>query len=86
MNNEKSTLSTGKYTIELTNGPSVVYKIDELGNKQWVCSASDPALAMDIVEGLVLVEHKRFYYPESQPQITPTKSPKIKPPFLKRVE
>jgi len=78
---ENSTLSTGKYTIELTGGASVVYAFDTEGNKTWVCSASDPMVAMNIIEGLIMVEHKRFYYPDSKPQInvgTP------KPPFLNK--
>jgi hypothetical protein len=77
----KSTLSTGKYTIELSNGPSAVYKIDNEGNKIWVCSASDPQVAMDLIEGLILVEHKRFYYPDSTPSIGMSGTT---PPFLKK--
>ncbi len=67
---EKSTLSTGKYTIEFSNGPSAIYKFDDDGNKIWVASAGDPQLAMEIIEGLILVEHKRFYHPESAPTVT----------------
>ncbi len=67
---EKSTLSTGKYTIEFSNGPSVIYKFDDKGNKIWIASAGDPQLAMEIIEGLILVEHKRFYRPEATPTVT----------------
>jgi hypothetical protein len=67
---EKATLSTGQYFIELSNGPSQVYKKETLGPKVWVCSAADPQTAMTIIEGLILVEQKRFYYPESKPSIT----------------
>jgi len=80
---EKTTLSTGKYTIELSNGPSIIYKIDEEGGKQWLCSTTDPETAMSIVEGLVLVEHKRFYHPEATPEIKPSTGTFV-PPFLKR--
>ena len=69
---EKSTLSTGKYTIEFDNGPSVIYKLDDHGNKVWIASAGDPQLAMQIIEGLILVEHKRFYRPEAGPTVTVT--------------
>lgn len=82
---EKRTLSTGKYTIEFDDGPSVIYKFDENENKIWVASASDPDTAMRIIEGLILVEHKRFYHPETEPIIsTEKKSPQ--PPFLKKGE
>jgi hypothetical protein len=85
MNNqpEKTTLSTGKYTIELSNGPSIVYKIDELGTKEWLCSTTDPDTAMSIVEGLILVEHKRFYHPEAKPEIKSSTGAPV-PPFLRR--
>lgn len=87
MNSDKpasSTLSTGKYTIELARGSSVVYKFDDGGNKIWVCSAPDPQIAMEIIEGLILVEHKRFYYPDSAPKIGSAETTKITPPFLKK--
>lgn len=64
------TLSTGNYVVETSDGPSPIYKIDKQGNKIWVASASDPQVAMEIIEGLILVEYKRFYYPESTPSIT----------------
>ncbi len=66
----KSTLTTGKYTIEFEDGPSHIYKFDENQNKIWVASASDPDIAMKIIEGLILAEHKRFYHPEATPNIT----------------
>lgn len=81
---EPTTLSTGKYTIELTNGPSNVFVFDEEGNKQWVCSTTDPERAMSIVEGLVLVEMKRFYYPESAPTVNADQEDKPVPPFLRK--
>ncbi len=67
---EKTTLTTGKYTIEFSDGPSHIYKFDKTQNKIWVASASDPDTAMQIIEGLILVEHKRFYHPEATPNIT----------------
>jgi hypothetical protein len=80
---EKSTLSVGNYSIELSDGPSHVYLIDAEGNRQWVCATTDPERAMAIVEGLVLVEMKRFYHPESTPTITPNTKESPVPPFLK---
>jgi hypothetical protein len=80
---EKSTLSTGKYTIEFGGGPSVIYKFDEDNNKIWLASVSDPETAMQIIEGLILVEHKRFYHPEATPTIN-VKDGNPAPPFLKR--
>lgn len=79
-----TTLSTGQYTIEVGNGPSHIFRFDEESNKHWVCSTTDPNQAMQIVEGLVLVEMKRFYYPESNPVINPEEKDKPVPPFLKR--
>lgn len=68
---EGQTLRTGNYTIEVSNGPSVVSKIEpESGHKDWVCTCPDIDSAMIVVEGLILVENKRFYYPESTPTIT----------------
>jgi len=67
---EKSTLSTGNYTIEFSDGPSNVYMFDANKKKIWIASAADPDMAMQIIEGLILVEHKRFYCPEATPAIT----------------
>lgn len=66
---KKSTLSTGKYTIELSDGPSRIYKFDDKEGKIWIASVMDPTIAMEIIEGLILVEQKRFYYPDSKPNI-----------------
>jgi len=82
---EKSTLATGNYTIEVSDGPSMIYKFDKEGNKIWIASASDPDIAMTIIEGLILVEYKRFYYPDSNPTVNMESSP-ASPPFIKRDE
>lgn len=84
---ENSTLQFGQYTIELTNGPSLVYRIDQEGAKQWIASCPDPEVAMEVVEGMVLVESKRFYYPESVPTVNFENAQKEEipvPNFLKR--
>lgn len=82
MNNEPTTLQTGKYNIELTDGATNIFTEREDGTKEWVASAIDPNLAMQIVEGLILVEHKRFYHPESTPKISSTNDKPV-PPFLR---
>jgi len=84
MLNDKPTLSTGKYHIEQTSGAAAIYATDDQGNQQWIASTTDPMKAMEIVEGLVLVEMKRFYYPESTPQVNAAEPDKPVPPFLKR--
>lgn len=86
MSNEKTTLSTGKYSIEQSSGVATIYAEDTGGNKQWVASTTDPMKAMEIVEGLVLVEMKRFYYPESVPDIKTNDASKPVPPFLKKTK
>jgi len=81
--NDKHTLSTSRYTVEFSDGPSNVYAFGLDGKKNWVCSAASPTIAMEIVEGLVLVEHKRFYYPQNQPEVKVAIGKPL-PPFLKK--
>ena len=86
MTEETKTLRTGNYVIELSDGPSLVYKIEpNSGHKDWVCTCPDPESAMIVVEGLILVENKRFYYPKSSPtmQFEEAKT-KTSPNFLDR--
>jgi hypothetical protein len=67
---ETSSVRTGNYVVEFSDGPSVVYKLEpESGHKDWVCTCPDPDSAMIVVEGLILVENKRFYYPDSGPTV-----------------
>ena len=83
---EKSSLTTGKYNIEFSNSGTAIYSFDDLGEKTWVATTSDPDQAMLIVEGLILVEHKRFYHPDTQPTITKENESVVntpRPPFLK---
>lgn len=85
--NSTDTLRTGNYTVEVSNGPSVVYKIEpHSGSRAWVCTCPDPDSAMLVVEGLILVENKRFYYPESKPTLSfeETKDETEVPSFLQR--
>jgi hypothetical protein len=84
---EKKTLRTGNYTIELSDGPAVVHKLHPgTGHKDWVCTCPDIDSAMIVVEGLILVENKRFYYPESTPtmKFDEAKGDSADPSFLKR--
>jgi len=84
MSNDSPTLSTGKYCIKQTSGAAAIYAQDENGQEHWVASTTDPMKAMEIVEGLVLVEMKRFYHPESAPRINAAAPDKPVPPFLQR--
>lgn len=83
MNNEKTTLQTGKYTIEQIDTGFAIFSTNLAGAREWVATTSDPAQAMTIVEGLVLVEQKRFYYPETTP-VFQSADEKPLPPFLKK--
>lgn len=82
MSEDKPTLSVGNYTIEMAPGGFGIFAADELGDKQWIATAPDPEVAMKIVEGLILVEIKRFYHPESAP-VLKGKEGKPLPPFLR---
>ena len=80
----RSTLTTANYHIEFDKDGTYIYTLDEKGdNKQWLASTTDPETATRIVEGLVLVEHKRFYHPETEPVFT-SGDGKPLPPFLKK--
>lgn len=81
--NNTSTLQTGKYTIEFSSSGTAIFTIDDFGDKKWLATTTDPDTAMVIVEGLILVEHKRFYHPEANPVLR-DKENKPLPPFLIR--
>jgi len=66
-----ATFKTGKYTVKLSSGAAQLYRTDEEGAESWIGSAADLELATTIIEGLILVETKRFYYPESTPSFKP---------------
>ncbi len=65
-NTDSPSLSVGNYTIEMSSGGFSIFSLSE-GRKEWLATAADPEIAMTIVEGLVLVETKRFHYPDSTP-------------------
>ena len=82
-NEETAQLTTGNYTIKQEKGAAVIYTTDEGGEMRWLASTTDPNKAMEIVEGLILVEHKRFYKPEATPTFVSGNDRPI-PPFLKK--
>lgn len=83
MSNEKSTLSVGNFSIEPSPGGFGIFAAGELGDKEWIATAPDPELAMKIVEGLILVDMKRFYHPDSIPVLKGVDAKPL-PPFLKK--
>ncbi len=67
---EVSTLKTGKYSIEFSAGGTMIYAVGEGDEKEWIATVADPDTATQVVEGLILVEQKRFYHPDSAPVFT----------------
>jgi len=79
----EGTLQQGNYTVDIESGGCVVSKI-EGDQKIFLCGGiGDPELAMTIVEGLVLVEAKKFYHPEAARTVTMADKETV-PHFLKR--
>lgn len=83
MTKENPTLTVGKYSIEMKDGFFGIFADSEFDNKEWIATAPDPELAMKIVEGLIMVEMKRFYHPEATPVIAGAQGKPL-PPFLKK--
>jgi hypothetical protein len=78
------TLTHGKYTIDIRSDGCVVSMFDEADQKIFLCGQiGDPEIAMNIVEGLILVEAKRFYAPEAGPNVTMADGETV-PHFLKK--
>ncbi len=78
-------LTTDNYSIDLSGGGAQIFAVDSSGAKEWVATAGDPQLAMEIVEGLLLVRAKRFYHPESSPVFeTKVAEKPDTPPFLRK--
>jgi len=79
----ESTLTHGNYTIDIDRGGCTVYVLQE-DQKIFICGGiADPELAMTIVEGLILVEAKKFYHPEAERAVTMTDGETV-PHFLKK--
>ncbi len=83
MSNENPTLKVDNYSIEQTAGGFGIFKVSKADAKEWLATASDPEVAMTIVEGLILVEMKRFYHPDSKPTFKSTAGETL-PPFLRK--
>lgn len=81
----EATLKTGKYTVKIGGSAAQIFSVDEAGVEHWLASAKDLELATAIVEGLILVETKRFYHPDSVPKFS-AEVPKTTPSFLQRKE
>jgi hypothetical protein len=81
---EAGALTHGKYTIDLGSGGCSVYTFKG-DQKVFLCGGiADPELAMAIVEGLLLVEAKKFYAPDAARTVTVEDGETV-PPFLKRI-
>ncbi len=83
------TLAVDKYTIDLDAAGCKIYKLQKEGQKTFICGdIGDPQTAMEIIEGLIMVEYKRFYYPDSQPTFEQKQeAPEEKKiPFLKNIK
>jgi hypothetical protein len=79
------TLSVGNFTIETVDGGFAIFAIDDFEERSWIATAQDPETAMKIVEGLILVDMKRFYHPDSTPIMKSAGADKNPlPPFLKK--
>ncbi len=88
-NEENSQLSVDQYTIDLDAAGCKIYKLGKEGQKTFICGEiGDPKTAMEIIEGLIMVEYKRFYYPDSKPTFEKDAvSPKTAvTPFLMNVQ
>ncbi len=68
MDNGPTSLRVDSYSIEQTSGGFGIYHIPTDDTKTWLATASDPEVAMRIVEGLIMVQMKRFYHPGSDPK------------------
>lgn len=84
MNSKNPTLSIENYNIEMVDtGFAIFVTKTDTGEREWVATAGDPQIAMTIVEGLILVEYKRFYHPDTEP-VFQSADEKPLPPFLKK--
>lgn len=84
MIDESPTLAVGNYSIELISEGFGVFNTDEFNNKERVAIVLDPEVGMRVVEGLILVDMKRFYHPEAAPVISSAEGKPL-PPFLEKV-
>jgi len=79
----ESTLTHDKYTIDIDRGGCTISILEE-NQKIFLCGGiADPELAMTIVEGMILVEAKKFYHPEAARDVTMSDGETV-PHFLKK--
>lgn len=79
----ETTLTHDKYTIDIDRGGCTIYILEE-DQKIFLCGGiADPELAMTIVEGMILVEAKKFYHPEAARDVKMSDGETV-PNFLKK--
>ena len=79
----EGTLTHGNYTADIERDGCAIYVTKE-DQKIFLCGGiADPELAMSIVEGLILVEAKKFYHPEATRAVTMADGETV-PHFLKK--
>ena len=84
MPEEETTLKYANYVIEIGDAGFNIFAVEaEKDLKEWVATVPDPEVGMAIVEGLILVEHKRHQYPDSAP-VFQSNDGKPLPPFLRK--
>ena len=67
---KEGNLTHGKYTIDIGADGCSIYTLEK-DQKIFICGGiGDPELAMTVVEGLLLVEAKRFYRPDATRSIS----------------
>ncbi len=79
----EGTLTHGNYTADIGPGGCAIY-VTKADQKIFLCGGiADPELAMAIMEGLILVEAKKFYHPEAKRAVIMSDGETV-PHFLKR--
>ena len=79
----EGTLTHGNYTADIGRDGCTIYVTKE-DQRIFLCGGiADPELAMAIMEGLILVEAKRFYHPEAKRAVTMSDGETV-PHFLKK--
>ena len=79
----EGTLTHGNYTADIGRDGCTIYVTKE-DQRIFLCGGiADPELAMSIMEGLILVEAKRFYHPEAKRAVTMSDGETV-PHFLKK--
>ena len=83
-NEEKEALKYANYIIEIGESGFNIFAVEiENDLREWVATVPDPEVGMAIVEGLILVEHKRQQYPDTAP-VFQSNDGRPLPPFLRK--